>query len=197
MKTHANASLVVITELWIKLLLCSPDEMYCTKKLFTFRYLHTRNVVIYFFVFCKMQENLLHILKFPLVLRNSAIYYNTDVPHNSIFWCWSHFFIGISLVQAETHDGIKSDHTGDVIHKNDKDYGFVCLNKDQSHGLCHNYRVRFLCGKLGMFITCCLVLSHVNSCFFMFFTLYLQIQPQILTALIFLEMSLELEPIAN
>ncbi|XP_026233838.1 cell migration-inducing and hyaluronan-binding protein [Anabas testudineus] len=51
-------------------------------------------------------------------------------------------------IQAETHDGIKSDHTGDVIHKNDKDYGFVCLNKDQSHGLCHNYRVRFLCGKL-------------------------------------------------
>uniref|UniRef100_A0A3Q4GGR5 Cell migration inducing hyaluronidase 1 n=1 Tax=Neolamprologus brichardi TaxID=32507 RepID=A0A3Q4GGR5_NEOBR len=51
-------------------------------------------------------------------------------------------------IQAETHDGIPSNQTGDVIHKKDKDYGFVCLNKDQTHGLCHNYRVRFLCGKL-------------------------------------------------
>uniref|UniRef100_A0AAQ5ZYF8 hyaluronoglucosaminidase n=1 Tax=Amphiprion ocellaris TaxID=80972 RepID=A0AAQ5ZYF8_AMPOC len=51
-------------------------------------------------------------------------------------------------IQAETHDGIPSNQTGDVIYKNDKDYGFVCLNKDQTHGLCHNYRVRFLCGKL-------------------------------------------------
>uniref|UniRef100_A0A672GM55 hyaluronoglucosaminidase n=1 Tax=Salarias fasciatus TaxID=181472 RepID=A0A672GM55_SALFA len=51
-------------------------------------------------------------------------------------------------IQAETHDGIPSNQTGDVIYKNDKDYGFVCLNKDQAHGMCHNYRVRFLCGKL-------------------------------------------------
>uniref|UniRef100_A0A7N8XAR1 hyaluronoglucosaminidase n=1 Tax=Mastacembelus armatus TaxID=205130 RepID=A0A7N8XAR1_9TELE len=51
-------------------------------------------------------------------------------------------------IQAETHDGIQANLTGDVIHKNDKDYGFVCLNKDQTHGLCRNYRVRFLCGKL-------------------------------------------------
>ncbi|KAK1891194.1 Cell migration-inducing and hyaluronan-binding protein [Dissostichus eleginoides] len=51
-------------------------------------------------------------------------------------------------IQAETHDGIAANQTGDVIHKNDKDYGFVCLNKDQTHGLCRNYRVRFLCGKL-------------------------------------------------
>ncbi|XP_053275095.1 cell migration-inducing and hyaluronan-binding protein [Pleuronectes platessa] len=51
-------------------------------------------------------------------------------------------------IQAETHDGIPSNQTGDVIHKKDKDYGFVCLNKDQAHGLCRNYRVRFLCGKL-------------------------------------------------
>ncbi|KAM3877484.1 cell migration-inducing and hyaluronan-binding protein [Diretmus argenteus] len=51
-------------------------------------------------------------------------------------------------IQAETHDGVPSNQTGDVFHKNDKDYGFVCLNKDQGHGLCHNYRVRFLCGKL-------------------------------------------------
>ncbi|KAI4830095.1 hypothetical protein KUCAC02_001748, partial [Chaenocephalus aceratus] len=52
------------------------------------------------------------------------------------------------LGQAETLDGIAANQTGDVIHKNDKDYGFVCLNKDQTHGLCRNYRVRFLCGKL-------------------------------------------------
>lgn len=51
-------------------------------------------------------------------------------------------------IQAETHDGRPASQTGDVIHKNDKDYGFVCLNKDQAHGLCQNYRVRFLCGKL-------------------------------------------------
>lgn len=51
-------------------------------------------------------------------------------------------------IQAETHEGRPANQTGDVIHKNDKDYGFVCLNKDQVHGLCHNYRVRFLCGKL-------------------------------------------------
>ncbi|KAM7423487.1 hypothetical protein PAMA_000033 [Pampus argenteus] len=49
---------------------------------------------------------------------------------------------------AETHNGIPSNQTGDIIHRNDKDYGFVCLNKDQAHGFCHNYRVRFLCGKL-------------------------------------------------
>lgn len=59
------------------------------------------------------------------------------------------------FVQAETHGGIPSNQTGDAIHKNDKDYGFVCLNKDQAHGFCHNYRVRFLCGKLGMSITYC------------------------------------------
>ncbi|CAM9209059.1 unnamed protein product, partial [Lampetra planeri] len=51
-------------------------------------------------------------------------------------------------IQAETHDGIPSNHTGDVIYKNDKDYGFVCRNKDQVHAVCRNYRVRFLCGKL-------------------------------------------------
>ncbi|XP_056134545.1 cell migration-inducing and hyaluronan-binding protein [Lampris incognitus] len=51
-------------------------------------------------------------------------------------------------IQAETLDGVPSNLTGDVIHRNDKTYGFVCLNKDQLHGLCHNYRVRFLCGKL-------------------------------------------------
>uniref|UniRef100_A0A8C4ZKQ9 Cell migration inducing hyaluronidase 1 n=1 Tax=Gadus morhua TaxID=8049 RepID=A0A8C4ZKQ9_GADMO len=51
-------------------------------------------------------------------------------------------------IQAETHDGVPSNQTGDVLHRVDKEYGLVCLNKDQTHGLCHNYRVRFLCGKL-------------------------------------------------
>ncbi|XP_020497083.1 cell migration-inducing and hyaluronan-binding protein [Labrus bergylta] len=51
-------------------------------------------------------------------------------------------------IQAATYDGTPSDQTGDVIYKKHKDYGFVCLNKDQAHGICQNYRVRFLCGKL-------------------------------------------------
>uniref|UniRef100_A0A3B4F2S3 hyaluronoglucosaminidase n=1 Tax=Pundamilia nyererei TaxID=303518 RepID=A0A3B4F2S3_9CICH len=62
-------------------------------------------------------------------------------------------------IQAETHDGIPSNQTGDVIHKKHKDYGFVCLNKDQTHGLCHNYRVRFLCGKLAPALTVSVVVS--------------------------------------
>ncbi|KAK7930480.1 hypothetical protein WMY93_006875 [Mugilogobius chulae] len=51
-------------------------------------------------------------------------------------------------IQAETTEGVSSDQSGDIIHKMDKDYGFVCLNKDQPHGMCHDYRVRFLCRKL-------------------------------------------------
>ncbi|CAL8404609.1 unnamed protein product [Boreogadus saida] len=43
-------------------------------------------------------------------------------------------------IQAETHDGVPSNQTGDVLHRVDKEYGLVCLNKDQTHGLCHNYR---------------------------------------------------------
>uniref|UniRef100_A0A8B9K669 hyaluronoglucosaminidase n=1 Tax=Astyanax mexicanus TaxID=7994 RepID=A0A8B9K669_ASTMX len=51
-------------------------------------------------------------------------------------------------IEAETLDGIPANMTGEVFSKFDKNYGFVCLNKDQSEGICHNYRVRFLCGKL-------------------------------------------------
>ncbi|KAG7473929.1 hypothetical protein MATL_G00101050 [Megalops atlanticus] len=51
-------------------------------------------------------------------------------------------------MQAETHDGVPSNETGEFFHKNDKIYSFVRLNKDQPDGVCHNYRVRFLCGKL-------------------------------------------------
>ncbi|XP_072321030.1 cell migration-inducing and hyaluronan-binding protein [Eucyclogobius newberryi] len=51
-------------------------------------------------------------------------------------------------IQAETMEGVPSHQSGDIIHKLDKDYGFICLNKDQPHGMCHDYRVRFLCHKL-------------------------------------------------
>lgn len=48
-------------------------------------------------------------------------------------------------IEAETVD---ANMTGQVFSKFDRTYGFVCLNKDQPRGVCHNYRVRFLCGKL-------------------------------------------------
>lgn len=51
-------------------------------------------------------------------------------------------------IQAETVDGVPADQSGDIIQKMDKDYGFVCLNKDQPHRMCHDYRVRLLCRKL-------------------------------------------------
>uniref|UniRef100_A0A673GJX2 Cell migration-inducing and hyaluronan-binding protein-like n=1 Tax=Sinocyclocheilus rhinocerous TaxID=307959 RepID=A0A673GJX2_9TELE len=51
-------------------------------------------------------------------------------------------------IEAETLDGIPANMTGEVFSKFDRKYGFVCLNKEQVDGICHNYRVRFLCGKL-------------------------------------------------
>ncbi|KAJ8249320.1 hypothetical protein GJAV_G00233530 [Gymnothorax javanicus] len=51
-------------------------------------------------------------------------------------------------IQAVTQDGVPANETGEIFHKFDKNYGFVCLNKDQPDGICQNYRVRFLCGKL-------------------------------------------------
>ncbi|KAK1160788.1 cell migration-inducing and hyaluronan-binding protein-like [Acipenser oxyrinchus oxyrinchus] len=51
-------------------------------------------------------------------------------------------------IQAATYSGVDSNLTDEVFYKNDKDYGFVCLNKDQPDGICNNYKVRFLCGKL-------------------------------------------------
>ncbi|KAL0189624.1 hypothetical protein M9458_016723, partial [Cirrhinus mrigala] len=56
---------------------------------------------------------------------------------------------------AETLDGIPANMTGEVFSKFDRNYGFVCLNKEQVDGICHNYHVRFLCGKLGMFEAFC------------------------------------------
>ncbi|TSK53827.1 Cell migration-inducing and hyaluronan-binding protein [Bagarius yarrelli] len=51
-------------------------------------------------------------------------------------------------IEAETVDGVPANMTGDVFSKFDKNYGLVCLNKDQQGGICRNYRIRFLCGKL-------------------------------------------------
>ncbi|KAI5609781.1 cell migration-inducing and hyaluronan-binding protein, partial [Silurus asotus] len=51
-------------------------------------------------------------------------------------------------IEAETVDGVPANLTGDVFSKFDKNYGLVCLNKDQQGGICRNYRIRFLCGKL-------------------------------------------------
>lgn len=56
--------------------------------------------------------------------------------------------------QAETVDGVPANMTGDVFSKFDKNYGLVCLNKEQQGGICRNYRIRFLCGKLGMCTMC-------------------------------------------
>lgn len=60
------------------------------------------------------------------------------------------FLLWLCVPQAETVDGVPANVTGDVFSKFDKSYGLVCLNKDQQGGICRNYRIRFLCGKLGM-----------------------------------------------
>ncbi|KAF4083043.1 hypothetical protein AMELA_G00135510 [Ameiurus melas] len=51
-------------------------------------------------------------------------------------------------IEAETVDGVPANMTGDVFSKFDKNYGLVCLNKEQQGGICRNYHIRFLCGKL-------------------------------------------------
>ncbi|XP_072554374.1 cell migration-inducing and hyaluronan-binding protein-like isoform X1 [Paramormyrops kingsleyae] len=66
-------------------------------------------------------------------------------------------------MQAETHDGIPSNLTQEVFHKHDKDYGLVCLNREQPDGICHNYRVRFLCGKLVRPHASVTIESHSNT----------------------------------
>lgn len=81
----------------------------------------------------------------PIISKNTFFTVKYFTLKAASPWCFCHFH----CLQAETQDGIPSNLTGDVIHRIDKDYGFVCLNKDQDHGLCRNYRVRFLCGKLG------------------------------------------------
>uniref|UniRef100_A0A8C4T0Z0 hyaluronoglucosaminidase n=1 Tax=Erpetoichthys calabaricus TaxID=27687 RepID=A0A8C4T0Z0_ERPCA len=66
-------------------------------------------------------------------------------------------------IQAATHDGVASNLTDEVFYKNDKDYGFVCLNKDQPDGICNNYKVRFLCGKLVRPQVTITIDSHSNT----------------------------------
>lgn len=63
-------------------------------------------------------------------------------PHSST---WAVF---PSLFQAMTLDG--ADLTTEVFYKSGHDYQFLCHGKDQTGQGCHNYRVRFLCGKSGM-----------------------------------------------
>ncbi|XP_062869588.1 cell migration-inducing and hyaluronan-binding protein-like [Trichomycterus rosablanca] len=51
-------------------------------------------------------------------------------------------------IEAETVDGVPANMTGETFSRLDRNFGLVCLNKDQPDGICYNYRVRFLCGKL-------------------------------------------------
>lgn len=53
-----------------------------------------------------------------------------------------------SSFQAVTLDG--ENLTTEVFYKSGHDYQFLCHGKDQTGQGCHNYRVRFLCGKSGM-----------------------------------------------
>ncbi|XP_030136868.3 cell migration-inducing and hyaluronan-binding protein isoform X3 [Taeniopygia guttata] len=48
-------------------------------------------------------------------------------------------------IQARTLDG--ADLSTEVFYKGGHDYQFLCHGKDQTGEGCHNYRVRFLCGK--------------------------------------------------
>ncbi|XP_020645703.3 cell migration-inducing and hyaluronan-binding protein [Pogona vitticeps] len=48
-------------------------------------------------------------------------------------------------IQAVTLDGAKL--TTEVLYKSGRDYRFFCRGPEQAPGGCHNYRVRFLCGK--------------------------------------------------
>ncbi|XP_059808562.1 cell migration-inducing and hyaluronan-binding protein [Hypanus sabinus] len=66
-------------------------------------------------------------------------------------------------MQVATVDGIPASLTAQVFHKHDLDYGFVCLNKDQVNGICHNYKVRFLCGKPVWPKVTVTIDKHVNS----------------------------------
>lgn len=50
-------------------------------------------------------------------------------------------------IEASTHEGVLANLTGEIFYKYDRNYGFVCRNHDQTDGICHNYKVRFLCTK--------------------------------------------------
>lgn len=60
--------------------------------------------------------------------------------------------------QAMTLDG--ANLTTEVFYKSGHDYRFLCHGKDQTGEGCHNYRVRFLCGRSG---TCPTVESQTRG----------------------------------
>nr|XP_005989659.1 PREDICTED: cell migration-inducing and hyaluronan-binding protein [Latimeria chalumnae] len=66
-------------------------------------------------------------------------------------------------MQAAVQDGVLANLTAEVFYKNDKDYGFVCRNQDQPDGICHDYKVRFLCGKPVWPRVTVAIDTHVNS----------------------------------
>lgn len=79
--------------------------------------------------------------------------------------------LSFSLPQAVTQDGTPANQTGEKLHKIDKDYGLVCLNKDQPDGICHNYKVRFLCGKLGTYTTDSIIIIISSIALYQYYTL--------------------------
>uniref|UniRef100_A0A3Q3MMD5 WxxW domain-containing protein n=1 Tax=Labrus bergylta TaxID=56723 RepID=A0A3Q3MMD5_9LABR len=48
-------------------------------------------------------------------------------------------------IEVQTTTGLSLASTGDVITVADAATGFICKNSEQTHGMCHDYRVRFLC----------------------------------------------------
>ncbi|KAH0620014.1 hypothetical protein JD844_014512 [Phrynosoma platyrhinos] len=64
-------------------------------------------------------------------------------------------------IQAFTLDGAKL--TTEVLYKNGRDYRFFCRGPEQTHRACHNYRVRFLCGKPVRPKLTVIVDTNVNS----------------------------------
>ncbi|XP_024146693.1 cartilage intermediate layer protein 2 isoform X1 [Oryzias melastigma] len=48
-------------------------------------------------------------------------------------------------IEATTLSGTPADKTEDKIFKSDTTTGFICRNRDQKHGQCNDYRVRFSC----------------------------------------------------
>ncbi|XP_023669607.2 cell migration-inducing and hyaluronan-binding protein [Paramormyrops kingsleyae] len=66
-------------------------------------------------------------------------------------------------IEVGTRDGVPSNLTGEIFYKIDRSYGFVCLNKDQPDGMCQDYRVRFLCGKLVRPQATITINTHSNS----------------------------------
>lgn len=79
----------------------------------------------------------------------------TTTKQSLFWWCFGEipsphsntWAVFPSLFQAVTLDG--ADLTTEVFYKGGHDYQFLCHGKEQTGEGCHNYRVRFLCGKSG------------------------------------------------